>query len=55
MAKKQQKRKKKKKKKNTAPSSGGQHRRLRTQRILFTVFALLIVVSFLISLVARGS
>lgn len=50
MAKKQQQRKKKKKKK-TALSSGGKHRRLRTQRIVFTVFALLIVISFLLSLV----
>ncbi len=50
MAKKQQKRKKKKKKK-TALSSGGKHRGLRTQRIVFTVFAVLIVVSFLATLV----
>ena len=53
MAKKQQKKKKKNKK--TALSSGGKHRRLRTQRIVFTVFALLIVISFLLSLVVSQS
>ncbi|MCZ6531317.1 MAG: hypothetical protein O6949_13480, partial [Chloroflexi bacterium] len=51
MAKKQQKKKKKK----TALSSGGKPRRLRTQRIVFTVFALLIVISFLLSLVVSQS
>lgn len=51
MSKKQIKRRKKKKK-NMVQSSGGH---LRTQRIVFTVFALLIVVSFLVSLVvSRG-
>ena len=55
MSKKQIKRRKKKKKKNMAPVSGGSHRSRRTQRIVFTVFALLIVVSFLVSLVvSRG-
>lgn len=55
MSKKQIKRRKKKKKKNMAPVSGGSHRSRRTQRIIFTVFALLIVASFLVSLVvSRG-
>lgn len=55
MAQKQNKKRKKKKKKNMAPSSGGSKRHLRTQRILFTVFALLIVISFLVSLVVSRS
>ncbi|GMR10256.1 MAG: hypothetical protein BMS9Abin28_1077 [Anaerolineae bacterium] len=46
--------KKKKKKKNTAPSSGGQDRSMRTQRIVFTVFALLIVISTIVTLFAQG-
>jgi len=55
MSKKQIKRRKKKKKKNMVQSSGGRQRHMRTQRIVFTVFALLIVVSFLVSLVvSRG-
>lgn len=42
-----------KRKKRKAPQlSSGQHRRLRVQRIIFTVVALIIVASMVISVVA---
>jgi hypothetical protein len=40
------------KRKKARPVSAGQHRRFRFQRIVFTIFAVIIVASFLISLVA---
>jgi hypothetical protein len=49
------KKKKKKKKKNAAQASTGKRRRMNTSQIAFTIFAVLIVASFLISLIAQGS
>jgi len=55
MANKKKRKKKKKKQRKLGQVSGGQHRRLRTQRILVTAFALLIVISLLLSvIVSRG-
>ena len=48
------KKKKKKKKKNAAQASAGKRRRLNTSQIAFVIFAVLIVTSFLVSLVAQG-
>jgi len=39
------------KRKKARQASAGHHRRLRTQRILFTVLAVVIVASFMLSLV----
>jgi hypothetical protein len=49
------KKKKKKKQKNVAQTSTSKRRRMNTSQIAFTIFAVLIVASFLISLIARGS
>ena len=55
MENKKKRKKKNKKQRNLGQVSGGQHRRLRTQRILVTVFAMLIVISLLLSvIVSRG-
>jgi hypothetical protein len=43
--------KKKRKKRKEPQLSRGQHRRMRTQQIIFTVIAVIIVASFVISLV----
>ena len=40
------------KRKKARQLTPGQHRRFRTQRVLFTILAVIIVASFLISLVA---
>lgn len=55
MAKKQQRKKRKKKQKYVAQASTTKRRRMNTSQIAFTIFAVLIVASFLISLIARGS
>ena len=49
------KKKKKKKQKKVAQASTSKRRRMSTSQIAFTIFAVLIVASFLISLIARGS
>ncbi len=49
------KKKKKKKKKYMAQASTAKRRRMSTSQIAFTIFAVLIVTSFLVSLIARGS
>jgi hypothetical protein len=53
MAKKQKK--KKKKQKNPSQAAAGKRKRMSVSQIAFTIFAILIVTSFLISLIARGS
>ena len=40
-----------KRKKAPPVAARGQHRRLRTQRVLFTILAVVIVASFIISLI----
>jgi hypothetical protein len=54
MAKQPSKRKKKKKKKNPAQTNTGRKRRMSGSQIAFTVFAILIVASFLASLILQG-
>ncbi|MEW6567434.1 MAG: hypothetical protein AB1449_04565 [Chloroflexota bacterium] len=39
--------------KRSAPLSRYERRRLRTQQILFTIIAILVIASFIVSLVAR--
>ncbi len=48
------KRKKKKKQKNVAQASTGKRRRMSLSQIAFVIFAVLIVTSFLVSLIAQG-
>lgn len=48
------KKKKKKKQKNVAQASTGKRRRMSISQIAFVIFALLIVTSFLVSLIAQG-
>ncbi len=48
------KRKKKKKQKNVAQASTGKRRRMTLGQIAFVIFAVLIVTSFLVSLIAQG-
>lgn len=43
---------KRKKKRTASQLSAGQHRRMRTQQVIFTIVAVIIVASFVISLVA---
>ncbi len=48
------KKKRKKKKKKQAQASTGKRRRMSLSQIAFVIFALLIVTSFLVSLIAQG-
>ncbi len=48
------KKRKKKKKKQQAQASTGKRRRMSMGQIAFVIFALLIVTSFLVSLIAQG-
>ena len=49
------KKKKNKKQKNVAQTSSSKRRRMSTSQIAFTIFAVLIVASFIVSLIAQGS
>ncbi len=48
------KKKRKKKKQQQAQASTGKRRRMSLSQIAFVIFALLIVTSFLVSLIAQG-